>query len=85
MYPSVSYLNLEIRDDNSCYFSGNSQEAGYRVQSDQEINPKLNLAKCIYFQVAILHHAPLFPAGMNPFHWNPPESAGMTQESTGMG
>ena len=34
--------------------------------------------------VAILHHAPLIPAGMNPFHWNPPESAGMTQESTGM-
>ena len=33
---------------------------------------------------AILHHAPLIPAGMNPFHWNPPESAGMTQESTGM-
>ena len=34
---------------------------------------------------AVLHHAPLIPAGMNPFHWNPPESAGMAQESTGMG
>ena len=33
----------------------------------------------------ILHHAPLIPAGMNPFHWNLQESAGMTQESTGMG
>ena len=33
----------------------------------------------------VLHHAPLIPAGMNPFHWNPPESAGMAQESTGMG
>ena len=33
----------------------------------------------------ILHHAPLIPAGMNPFHWNPQESAGMAQESTGMG
>ena len=32
----------------------------------------------------ILHHAPLIPAGMNPFHWNPPESTGMTLESTGM-
>ena len=32
----------------------------------------------------ILHHAPLIPAGMNPFHWNPQESAGMAQESTGM-
>ena len=25
----------------------------------------------------ILHHAPLIPAGMNPFHWNPQESTGM--------
>ena len=33
---------------------------------------------------SILHHAPLIPAGMNPFHWNTPESAGMIQESTGM-
>ena len=34
---------------------------------------------------SILHHAPLISAGMNPFHWNLPESAGMAQESTGMG
>ena len=26
---------------------------------------------------AILHHAPLIPAGMNPFHWNPQKSTGM--------
>ena len=35
----------------------------------------------------VLHHAPLIPAGMNPFHWNPQESAGMgrnPQEWTGM-
>ena len=32
----------------------------------------------------ILHHAPLIPAGMNPFHWNPEESAGMELEWTGM-
>ena len=34
---------------------------------------------------AILHHAPLIPAGMIPFRWNPQESAGMAQESAGMG
>ena len=33
----------------------------------------------------VLHHAPLIPAGMNPFHWNPQESTGMAQESAGMG
>ena len=33
---------------------------------------------------SILHHAPLIPAGMNPFRWNPQESGGMGQESTGM-
>ena len=33
---------------------------------------------------SILHHAPLIPAGMNPFCWNLQESAGMGQESTGM-
>ena len=33
---------------------------------------------------AVLHHAPLIPAGMETFHWNPLESAGMAPESTGM-
>ena len=36
---------------------------------------------------SILHHAPLIPAGMNPFHWNPQEWTGIHrngQESTGM-
>ena len=33
----------------------------------------------------VLHHAPLIPAGMNPFRWNLQESTGMAQESTGMG
>ena len=34
---------------------------------------------------SVLHHAPLIPAGMNPFHWNLQESGGMGQESAGMG
>ena len=34
--------------------------------------------------LTILHHAPLIPAGMKPFHWNPQESAGMAPESAGM-
>jgi hypothetical protein len=33
----------------------------------------------------VLRHAPLIPAGMEAFHWNPPESAGMGPESAGMG
>ena len=33
---------------------------------------------------AILHHAPLIPAGMDPFHWNPQKSTGMAQESAGI-
>jgi hypothetical protein len=33
---------------------------------------------------AVLYHAPHIPAGMEPFHWNPLESAGMALESTGM-
>jgi hypothetical protein len=35
--------------------------------------------------VSVLRHAPLIPAGMEAFHWNPPESAGMGPESAGMG
>ena len=37
--------------------------------------------------LAILHHAPLIPAGMDPFHWNLQEWAGIHrngQEWTGM-
>ena len=40
---------------------------------------------------AILHHAPLIPAGMNPFRWNPQEWhrnpqewAGIHRNGTGM-
>ena len=33
---------------------------------------------------SVLRHAPLIPAGMETFHWNPPESAGMAPESAGM-
>ena len=39
----------------------------------------------IFQSIAVLHHAPLIPAGMNPFHWNPQESTGMAQESAGIG
>jgi hypothetical protein len=33
---------------------------------------------------SVLRLAPLIPAGMEPFHWIPLESAGMTPESAGM-
>ena len=46
---------------------------------------KLNHLALIYVRTQVLHHAPLIPAGMNPFHWNSPKSAGMAPESAGMG
>jgi hypothetical protein len=41
-------------------------------------------SNCICMLKAVLYHAPHIPAGMEPFHWNPPESTGMVPESTGM-
>jgi len=37
----------------------------------------------LYYQ-AVLYHAPLIPAGMESFHWNPVEFSGMVPESAGM-
>jgi len=41
-YPSTSFSGLEIQDCNSHYFSGNPQEAGYWVQSNQQLNKELS-------------------------------------------
>ena len=41
--------------------------------------------KCIPFnRIAVLHHAPLIPAGMDPFHWNPQEWHWNLQEWAGI-
>ena len=74
---SSSFLcrgHFDIPDRTSCIISSPSTSSWkWAIQNRQVLLSK-----------PVLHHAPLIPAGMNTFHWNPQESAGMAQESAGM-
>jgi hypothetical protein len=38
----------------------------------------------LQYQNPVLHHAPLIPAGMEAFHWNPQEWTGIRRNGTGI-
>ena len=61
------------------------------ITQNKDSSPEALDSKLEGEEHSVLRHAPLIPAGMETFHWNPlestgmaPESAGMAPESTGM-